>query len=317
MKRQQAVHEQLLVTDHAKHLAALDARRKGLLAEQQAAIANTEFAVAERIKSDVSRLDDERAELVAREAARLRAATAPASSGAGGASSTFEDSTQLAIAKCKASLEALVVRQKAAKAVPPEQKDIELLMQLKREIDQAKKDLAAAEQRAVDEEAQKAAAEARQAEEERQRQEAAVAAAASAKAREEEDKAAYEARRAELLQSFEQAEEDDDFDALKDLQLQLQNLNFSAFVEERREREGKTKEERNAASGGGRGRGGAEAAVVARAVKEHQLSPEEQKKVNEELLTASADGDEEGVRDALARGAQPNGAKDVRYLVFV
>ena len=158
----------------------------------------------------------------------------PASSG-GGAFSAFEDSTQLAITKCKASIEALVVRQKAAKAVPPEQKDIKLLKQLKSDIDQAKKDLAAAEQRAADEELQKVlAAEAQQAEGERQGQDAAVAAAALAKALEEEDKAAYEARRAELLQSFEQAEDDDDFDALEDLQLQLQNLNFSAFVEERR-----------------------------------------------------------------------------------
>ena len=54
--------------------------------------------------------------------------------------------------------------------------------------------------------------------------------------------------------------------------------------------------------------------MVAPAVKEQQLSPEEQKKVNEELVAAANRGDEEGVRDALARGAQPNGdgAKDVR-----
>ena len=39
---------------------------------------------------------------------------------------------------------------------------------------------------------------------------------------------------------------------------------------------------------------------------------EEQEEVDNELLAKAHDGDEEGVRDALARGAQPNGAKDVR-----
>ena len=63
----------------------------------------------------------------------------------------------------------------------------------------------------------------------------------------------------------------------------------------------------------------AEAAAVAPAVREQQRSPEERKKVDKELLAAADRGDEEGVRDALARGAQPNGdgANDVRYLVFV
>ena len=38
----------------------------------------------------------------------------------------------------------------------------------------------------------------------------------------------------------------------------------------------------------------------------------EQKKVDKELLTAAENGDEEGVHDLLARGANPNGAKTVR-----
>ena len=65
--------------------------------------------------------------------------------------------------------------------------------------------------------------------------------------------------------------------------------------------------------GGGEAReGGGEAAESAVGEEEEQLSEEEQKKVDEELLTAARKGDEEGVRDLLARGAQPNGAKDVR-----
>ena len=48
------------------------------------------------------------------------------------------------------------------------------------------------------------------------------------------------------------------------------------------------------------------------AVTQQQLSPEEQKKVDKDLLTAAQNGDEEGVRDLLDRGANPNGAKTVR-----
>ena len=53
--------------------------------------------------------------------------------------------------------------------------------------------------------------------------------------------------------------------------------------------------------------------MVAPAVKK-ELPPEEQKKVDKELLTAAKRGNEEGVRDLLNRGANPNGdgAKDVR-----
>ena len=63
------------------------------------------------------------------------------------------------------------------------------------------------------------------------RQEAAAAAAASAKAREEEDKAAYEALRTELQAAFDQAMEDDDYDAMDGVaRAQLQNLTFAAFM---------------------------------------------------------------------------------------
>ena len=48
------------------------------------------------------------------------------------------------------------------------------------------------------------------------------------------------------------------------------------------------------------------------AVQQQQLSPEEQKKVDKDLLTAAWEANEEGVRDLLARGANPNGPKDVR-----
>ena len=54
------------------------------------------------------------------------------------------------------------------------------------------------------------------------------------------------------------------------------------------------------------------AAPAAAVVQQQELSEEEQKKVDKELLTAAENGDEEGVRDLLARGANPNGAKDVR-----
>jgi hypothetical protein len=222
LKRQQVVLEQQLVADHANRLAANEARRQELIAEQQAAIANTEYAVAERIKSDLGRLDDERAEMEAREAERLQATAAVAANGAG----IVEEGVSLAIAQCKATLAALVDRQKAAKAVPRERKDVALLKQLKGEIDQAKQDLAAAEQRAADEEARKAAEEAERV----SRREAAAAAAASAKAREEEDKAAYEALRTELQAAFDQAMEDDDYDAMDGVQQQLQNLTFAAFM---------------------------------------------------------------------------------------
>jgi len=53
------------------------------------------------------------------------------------------------------------------------------------------------------------------------------------------------------------------------------------------------------------------AAAAAPAVKK-KLPPEEQKKVDKDLLTAALNGDEEGVRDLLARGANTNGYKDVR-----
>ena len=56
---------------------------------------------------------------------------------------------------------------------------------------------------------------------------------------------------------------------------------------------------------------GAAAPVVAPTVQQ-QLSEEEQKKVDKDLLTAASKGDEEGVRDLLARRANPNGAKTVR-----
>jgi len=59
------------------------------------------------------------------------------------------------------------------------------------------------------------------------------------------------------------------------------------------------------------------AAPAAAVVQQQQLSEEEQKKVDKDLLTAAANGDEEGVRDLLARRANPNGAKDVRKLVAV
>ena len=45
---------------------------------------------------------------------------------------------------------------------------------------------------------------------------------------------------------------------------------------------------------------------------QQQLSEEEQKKVDKDLLTAAQNGDEEGVRDLLNRGANPNGYKNVR-----
>ena len=48
------------------------------------------------------------------------------------------------------------------------------------------------------------------------------------------------------------------------------------------------------------------------AVTQQQLSPEEQKEVDKDLLTKTKAGDEEGVRDLLAKGANPNGAKAVR-----
>ena len=54
------------------------------------------------------------------------------------------------------------------------------------------------------------------------------------------------------------------------------------------------------------------AAPAAAVVQQQQLSEEEQKKVDKDLLTAAAKGDEEGVRDLLARRANPNGAKSVR-----
>ena len=53
-------------------------------------------------------------------------------------------------------------------------------------------------------------------------------------------------------------------------------------------------------------------APAAAAVVQQQLSEEEQQEVDEELLTAADNGDEEGVRDLLARRANPNGAKNVR-----
>ena len=55
------------------------------------------------------------------------------------------------------------------------------------------------------------------------------------------------------------------------------------------------------------GVGGLSASAV-----QQELSEEEQKKVDEDLLTAAREGNEEGVRDLLARRANPNGATDVR-----
>jgi hypothetical protein len=208
------------VADHANRLAANEARRQQLIAEQRTAFANLEFAVADRIQSDLVELDGKRAE-IEREAAQQRAAAASVNNAA-----VVEKGASLAIAQCKATLSTLVERQKAAKAVPREQMDVKLLKQLKGEIDQAKQDLAAAEQRAADEEARKAAEEAERV----SRREAAAAAAASAKAREEEDKAAYEALRTELQAAFDQAMEDDDYDAMDGVQQQLQNLTFAAFM---------------------------------------------------------------------------------------
>ena len=54
------------------------------------------------------------------------------------------------------------------------------------------------------------------------------------------------------------------------------------------------------------------AAAPAAAVQQQELSEEEQKKVDKDLLSAASEGDEQGVRDLLARGANPNGAKNVR-----
>ena len=54
------------------------------------------------------------------------------------------------------------------------------------------------------------------------------------------------------------------------------------------------------------------AAAEAAVMQEQQLSEEEQKKVDEDLLTAAKNGNEEGVRNLLNRGANPNGAIDVR-----
>ena len=230
LKRQQVVLEQQLVADHANRLAANEARRQELIAEQQAAIANTEYAVAERIKSDLGRLDDERAEMEAREAERLQATAAVAANGAG----IVEEGVSLAIVQCKATLAALVERQKAAKEVPREQLDVRLLKQLKGEIDQAKQDLAAAEQRAADEEARKAAEDAAKIAEDKARQEAAAVAAAAEKARKKEDQIEFEARKRQLEAGIDQAMEADDFDALEDLQQQLRDFTFAAFVEQKR-----------------------------------------------------------------------------------
>ena len=63
--------------------------------------------------------------------------------------------------------------------------------------------------------------------------------------------------------------------------------------------------------GGGGAEEGGEAAEAA-VEEEQQLSEEEQKEVDKDLLTKTKAGDEEGVRDLLARGANPNGAKIVR-----
>ena len=54
------------------------------------------------------------------------------------------------------------------------------------------------------------------------------------------------------------------------------------------------------------------AAPAAAVVQQQELSEEEQKKVDKDLYLAAGIGDEEGVRDLLARGANPNGYKDVR-----
>ena len=64
--------------------------------------------------------------------------------------------------------------------------------------------------------------------------------------------------------------------------------------------------------GGGEAEEGGGAAEAAVEEQEQELSEEEQKKVDEDLWTAAKNGDEEGVRDLLAKGANPNGYKDVR-----
>ena len=64
--------------------------------------------------------------------------------------------------------------------------------------------------------------------------------------------------------------------------------------------------------GGGEAEEGGGAVEAAVEEEEQELSEEEQKKVDKDLLTAAKKGDEEGVRDLLARGANPNGAKNVR-----
>ena len=61
--------------------------------------------------------------------------------------------------------------------------------------------------------------------------------------------------------------------------------------------------------GGGKAAG---AAVAAAVTQQQELSEEEQKKVDEDLWTAAVNGNEEGVRNLLARGANPNGYKNVR-----
>jgi hypothetical protein len=228
MERQHKELMQQLVADHANRLAANEARRQQLIAEQRTAFANLEFAVADRIQSDLVELDGKRAE-IEREAAQQRAAAASVNNAA-----VVEKGASLAIAQCKATLSTLVERQKAAKAVPREQMDVKLLKQLKGEIDQAKQDLAAAEQRAADEEARKAAEDAAKIAEDKARQEAAAVAAAAEKARKKEDQIEFEARKRQLEAGIDQAMEADDFDALEDLQQQLRDFTFAAFVEQKR-----------------------------------------------------------------------------------
>ena len=64
--------------------------------------------------------------------------------------------------------------------------------------------------------------------------------------------------------------------------------------------------------GGEAEEGGGAAEAPAAVTQQQELSEEEQKKVDEDLLAAASNGNEQGVRDLLDRGANPNGAKNVR-----
>ena len=57
---------------------------------------------------------------------------------------------------------------------------------------------------------------------------------AAAKAQREQDQVEFEAKKRELEEAMDRAEEDDDYDTMDDLQQQLQNFTFEAFVEQKR-----------------------------------------------------------------------------------